>query len=100
MMICWSEEPEKRPRFSDIVKMVDNRMDDIAGYLDVGYNPFISPATSYSRIDNRGTEQPLQLIATITASERKKPLVKPRTKKPTVHLKVEVTSSVNDEDYY
>ena len=102
MMICWSEEPFKRPKFTDLVKMVDNRMGDIAGYLDVGYNPFISATATYRRYNNHETKEPLQVIATITASETvaKKPQVKPRTKKPMVHLKVEVTSSVNDGHYY
>lgn len=91
MMLCWSEEPDERPSFSDIVKIVENRMGAIAGYLDVGYNPF----TNSQECNDVSTEPPPE------PKERKKPPIKPRTKKPTVYVRDEANTATEDEhDYY
>ena len=114
MMMCWNEDPRDRPSFSDMVKLLDNRMSTIAGYLDVGYNPFI--LIDYDSLDHpeysRIEELPLTeaLAAPVAAAgnsqargaERKKPLVKPRTKKPTIHITQadNETNSVADSGHY
>ena len=40
MMNCWSQVPQKRPCFSEIVANISNYTEDIAGYLDVNFSPF------------------------------------------------------------
>ena len=40
MMKCWESSPKERPLFSEIYKDVTRIIGRIAGYLDVGYNPF------------------------------------------------------------
>ena len=110
MMMSWNEDPGERPSFSDIVKLLDNRMSDIAGYLDVGYNPFVF--TDYDSLDHpeysKIEELPLAGASAPDsrqgeAVERKKPQVKPRTKKPTIHITAadNKNNSVADSgDYY
>ena len=110
-MMSWNEDPEERPAFGDMVKLLDNRMSTIAGYLDIGYNPFIF--TDYDSIDHpeysRIEELPLTeasapAVATDSqaeAAERKKPQIKPRTKKPTIHITADnETNSVTDSGQY
>ena len=99
MMACWVEMPEERPSFSDIVKIIDNRMSAIAGYLDVSYNPFIHSCCDSSTSEEyhycKAEELPL-------STERKKPQIKPRTKKPIIHNRNEPESAVEVDDgqYY
>ena len=96
MMICWSEEPEERPSFSEISKLVDNRMGAIAGYLDVGYNPFICNS---SMDYNHCKTKPL-LASQPTDIVKKKPPIKPRTKKPTVYAKDDTNTATDEEHTY
>ena len=39
-MDCWKMSPEERPTFKDLCCNVSNFIEHIAGYLDVGFNPF------------------------------------------------------------
>ena len=102
MMMCWNEDPEERPSFSDIIKLLDNRMSSIAGYLDVDYNPFIFSdydsleCPEYSKIE----ELPLAKASVLADSQvdRKKPQIKPRTKKPTIHITVD--NPIADSGHY
>ena len=112
MMMSWNEEPGERPTFGDIVKLLDNRMSAIAGYLDVGYNPFIF--TDYDSLDHpeysRIEELPLPEASAPAVpadsqaeadSGRKKPQIKPRKKKPTIHITADnETNSVADSGHY
>ena len=102
--MCWYEDPEERPSFSDIVKLLDNQMSTIAGYLDVGYNPFIF--TDYDSLDHpvysRIEDLPASALADSQPAEKRKPQIKPRTKKPTIHITVDnhETNSVADSGHY
>lgn len=49
MMKCWAKSPNDRPFFSDIVVTISNYTENIAGYLDVSFNPFM-----YARISTTG----------------------------------------------
>ena len=40
MSKCWAFQPEDRPSFSDIHANISNYLEGIAGYLEVGFNPF------------------------------------------------------------
>ena len=94
MMICWSEEPDERPSFSEISKLVDNRMGAVAGYLDVGYNPFIcNDSMDYTHCK---TKPPI----TSQPTNNKKPPIKPRTKKPAVYAKDESNTATDEEHTY
>lgn len=42
MTSCWAKDPENRPSFSDIVTIISNYTEAIAGYLDINFNPFES----------------------------------------------------------
>ena len=95
-MTCWSEEPEDRPSFSKISKLVDSRMGAIAGYLDVGYNPFIyNSSTDYNHHKTNPliASQPADIVI-------KKPPIKPRTKKATVYAKDEANTATDYEHIY
>jgi hypothetical protein len=114
MIKSWNEDPGERPSFGDIEKLLDNRMSDIAGYLDVGYNPFIF--TDYESLDHPEYSTIEELPPTATsarleadsqqvaeAAERKKPQIKPRTKKPTIHITDDINkncNSVADSGHY
>ena len=39
-MDCWKMSPEERPTFKDICCIVSNFIEHIAGYMDIGFNPF------------------------------------------------------------
>ena len=36
MQRCWSKDPEKRPPFSEIMKILSCALEDMAGYLHIG----------------------------------------------------------------
>ena len=40
MMKCWESSPKERPSFGALYKEVTRFIERVAGYLDVGYNPF------------------------------------------------------------
>ena len=40
MMQCWEMAVEDRPTFSEICLTMSNFIEHIAGYLQMGYNPF------------------------------------------------------------
>lgn len=105
MMMCWNEQPEKRPSFSDIVRVVENRISVIAGYLDVGYNPFISPSQDGEQEEigethtvRRNWEQPAPLPA--AAGGKPKPPIKPRKIKPTIRINDTANAAVDEGHYY
>lgn len=96
MMICWCEDPEERPSFSEIVKLVDFRMGAIAGYLDVGYNPFICNSSDSNDYNYCKTKP----LPSSQPTDKKKPPIKPRTKKPTVYAKDDVNTATDEEHTY
>ena len=40
MKKCWEMEPDKRPSFKELHTLTSNYIEQIAGYLDLGFNPF------------------------------------------------------------
>ena len=40
MMRCWEGSPNDRPSFSEINEDVSRLIEHVAGYLDMGFNPF------------------------------------------------------------
>ena len=40
MRQCWQTVPEDRPKFSELYVIISKFIEHIAGYLQVGYNPF------------------------------------------------------------
>ena len=40
MKKCWEMKPEKRPTFSELYANTTKYIERIAGYLDLGFNPF------------------------------------------------------------
>ena len=94
MMMCWSEEPDERPSFSEILKLVDCRMGAIAGYLDFGYNPFICSSSMYYNHCKTNPPQPSQ------PTDKTKPVIRPRMKNPTVYAEDEANTASDDEHTY
>ena len=43
MMKCWKASPKERPPFSEIDKDLSVFTERVAGYLDMGFNPFKVP---------------------------------------------------------
>ena len=39
-MQCWKMSPEDRPTFKEICSSVSKFIERIAGYLEIGFNPF------------------------------------------------------------
>ena len=48
MISCWQYNPEERPRFSDLVKFVEDIMKPLAGYLDFSSAFVEDPIKKYS----------------------------------------------------
>ena len=42
MMKCWDIVPEKRPCFKELYMITSKHIERIAGYLEMGFNPFIA----------------------------------------------------------
>ena len=40
MMQCWEAIPENRPSFKEMYAITSKYVESIAGYLDMGFNPF------------------------------------------------------------
>ena len=40
MMQCWKMSPEDRPTFKELYSSVSKFIERIAGYLEIGFNPF------------------------------------------------------------
>ena len=40
MMKCWEAAPDDRPSFKELHKAISKYTECIAGYLEIGYNPF------------------------------------------------------------
>ena len=40
-MQCWKMSPEDRPTFKELCSSVSKFIECIAGYLEIGFNPFI-----------------------------------------------------------
>ena len=39
-MQCWKMSPEDRPTFKELCSSVSKFIERIAGYLEIGFNPF------------------------------------------------------------
>lgn len=39
-MQCWKMSPEDRPTFKEICSSVSKFIERVAGYLEIGFNPF------------------------------------------------------------
>ena len=40
MKKCWEMEPDNRPSFKELHTVTSQYIEQIAGYLDLGFNPF------------------------------------------------------------
>ena len=43
-MQCWKMSPENRPTFRELCSSVSKFIECIAGYLEIGFNPFTATA--------------------------------------------------------
>ena len=44
-MQCWKMSPEDRPTFKELYSSVSKFIERIAGYLEIGFNPFTAAIT-------------------------------------------------------
>ena len=40
MRKCWEMSPEDRPSFKELTKTISKYIERVAGYLEIGFNPF------------------------------------------------------------
>ena len=53
MMNCWKASPKERPSFREIHKDLSMFTERVAGYLDMGFNPFKDgEKVSTKKVDN------------------------------------------------
>ena len=52
MLQCWELVPDKRPSFKTLYKYTSNVVEGLAGYLEMGFNPF-----AVGMADEAGMEQ-------------------------------------------
>ena len=45
MSQCWEKVPENRPTFKELYSNISKFIERIAGYLDMGFNPFTGGGT-------------------------------------------------------
>ena len=45
MSQCWEKVPENRPTFKELYSNISKFIERIAGYLDMGFNPFTGRGT-------------------------------------------------------
>ena len=56
MKKCWEMIPEKRPSFKELHTNTSQYIEHIAGYLDLGFNPF----TAAKRVRSVAEEKPME----------------------------------------
>ena len=49
MKKCWEMEPDNRPSFKELYTTTSQYIEQIAGYLDLGFNPFTEEKCSYHK---------------------------------------------------
>ena len=54
-MQCWKMSPEERPTFKELCSSVSKFIERIAGYLEIGFNPFTA-AVATSAAGEKGGE--------------------------------------------
>ena len=54
MRQCWRMAPGERPTFSELCLKVSKLIENIAGYLQMGYNPFI---VGGGKVGNEGKDK-------------------------------------------
>ena len=56
MRKCWEMLPEKRPSFKDLYTNTSQYIEHIAGYLDLGFNPFAAAKRAKSVAEEKPME--------------------------------------------
>lgn len=56
MMKCWQQAPHDRPSFKEIYKNISTYIENIAGYLELGCNPFAG-LSSIVETEHRQSEE-------------------------------------------
>ena len=46
MLQCWESMPDKRPSFKTLYTDTSKLIEGIAGYLEIGFNPFTAGDTA------------------------------------------------------
>ena len=57
MMQCWKMSPEDRPTFEEICSSVSKIIERVAGYLEIGFNPFTGGGAVEGGADEEKGEQ-------------------------------------------
>ena len=68
MMKCWETVPDNRPTFKELCKNTNTYIEHIAGYLEMGFNPFAGGERVKSAVEKDGEEMSEVAIQVIPAS--------------------------------
>ena len=67
MCECWTEDPDKRPNFSNLVSTISGRLEEIGGYMDLRGNGSTKAPETTSLFLSYGQEQ----VPTVVVSSEK-----------------------------
>lgn len=80
MMTCWSPDPNQRPSFREIVRLLSGYTETLAGYLDMTSNPFVSSFNQDLQRESRPNK--LSALYYNVASKFRGRSVSPKVKSP------------------
>ena len=69
MLKCWSEQPEKRPSFADLVPALTALLEEIAEYLDFSIFSSCETKTGYDHLERSTGYDHLEEKTPVAASE-------------------------------
>ena len=70
MLKCWSEQPEERPAFADLVPALTGLLEEVAEYLDFSIVSACETKAGYDHLERSTCYDHLEEKTTVTASER------------------------------
>ena len=57
MLQCWESMPDKRPSFKTLYTDTSKLIEGIAGYLEIGFNPFTAGDTAIAAREEESTNE-------------------------------------------
>ena len=57
MRHCWEKAPEDRPTFKELYMCLNKSIENVAGYLEMGFNPFSAAKGANSGLVEEGEKR-------------------------------------------